>query len=102
MEKPKNYFDFVNLLKSSFFVISDSGGIQEESAILGKPLLIPRKFTERPEMLNIFNLLVQTNEQLLNESKKLLNGTSILEKIQNKELLYGESEVVNTISEKII
>ena len=45
---------------------------------------------------------MQTNEQLLNESKKLLNGTSILKKIQNKELLYGESEVVNTISEKII
>ncbi len=102
LEKPKNYFDFVNLLKSSFFVISDSGGIQEESSILGKPLLIPRKFTERPEMLNIFNLLVQTNEELLNESKKLLKGTSILEKGQNKELLYGKSEVINIISEKII
>tara|TARA_B100001996_G_scaffold215177_1_gene165372 strand:- start:676 stop:1707 length:1032 start_codon:yes stop_codon:yes gene_type:complete len=102
LEKPKNYFDFINLLKSSFFVISDSGGIQEESAILRKPLLIPRKFTERPEMLNIFNLLVETNEELLNESKKLLNGTSILEKIQNKDLLYGESEVLNTISKNII
>jgi len=102
LEKPKNYFDFINLIKSSLFVISDSGGVQEESAILRKPLLIPRKFTERPEMLNIFNILVKTNEELLNESKKLIKGTSFLKNIDNKKLLYGKAEVIDAIAKRII
>ena len=102
LENKKNYFDFINLIKSSLFVISDSGGVQEESAILRKPLLIPRKFTERPEMLNIFNILVKTNEELLNESKKLIKGTSFLKNIDNKKLLYGKAEVIDAIAKRII
>tara|TARA_B110000008_G_scaffold147293_1_gene148870 strand:+ start:62 stop:1090 length:1029 start_codon:yes stop_codon:yes gene_type:complete len=100
--KPKEYFSFIKLIKESLFVISDSGGIQEESAILGKPLLIPRNFTERPEMLSIFNLLVDKEKSLKEESRNLINGVSKIQKIDESKLLYGKSEVVDLILNNII
>ncbi|MDI6640868.1 MAG: UDP-N-acetylglucosamine 2-epimerase (non-hydrolyzing) [Elusimicrobiota bacterium] len=46
---PLNYLDFLNLMKLCYFIVTDSGGLQEESAALGKPVLVLRKVTERPE-----------------------------------------------------
>lgn len=100
--KPCEYFKFVELIKKSLFIISDSGGIQEESAILGKPLLIPRNFTERPEMLNIYNLLVNNINDLEKEAISLINGDSEIQEIDNNKLLYGRSEVVDLILNNII
>jgi len=72
--------------------------LQEEAAILRKPLLIPREFTERPEMLNKFNLLVPTPKELISESSKLINNKSeLLVSIENSNLLYGEDEVITKI-----
>ncbi len=51
MIEPLNYQDFIVLLSKSWLIISDSGGIQEEAPSLGKPLLILRKSTERPECI---------------------------------------------------
>ena len=47
--KPLNYIDLIHLQKSSFFIMTDSEGIQEESISIGKPVLILRENTERPE-----------------------------------------------------
>ena len=66
--EPRNYDDFVNLIRSSKFIISDSGGLQEEAMVLRKPLLIPRKYTERPEMLNVFNLLTYEVSEILHNA----------------------------------
>ncbi len=99
---PQDYEIFLNLINNSKFVISDSGGIQEESSILRKPLLIPRNYTERPEMLNKFNLLTPTPENLLHESMKLLkNESELIANIKNSDLLYGKEEVVPKIIKKI-
>lgn len=49
--EPLDYIDFVSLMKNSWLIVSDSGGIQEEAPSLGKPLLILRENTERPEAL---------------------------------------------------
>ena len=85
-------------MKNSKFIISDSGGVQEEAAILRKPLLIPREYTERPEMLEKFNLLVSSSEDLKIESNKILNNVSKLYKTVNKSrLLYGDEKAVNKI-----
>lgn len=46
---PVDYLDLVNLMKRSYLVVTDSGGIQEEAPALGKPVLVLRKVTERPE-----------------------------------------------------
>ena len=96
--EPQEYEVFLNMARNSKFIISDSGGLQEEAAILRKPLLIPRKFTERPEMLNKFNLLVPTPKELISESSKLINNRSeLLVSIENSNLLYGEDEVITKI-----
>ena len=95
---PQDYPDFIKLISNSKFLISDSGGVQEEAAILRKPLLIPRNYTERPEMLNIFNILTPTTETLKSEAVKLINGESPLaDTVQNSNLLYGEGEVIENI-----
>jgi len=49
--EPLDYFDFVKLLSQSTLLITDSGGVQEESSALGVPVLITRDFTERPEVM---------------------------------------------------
>ena len=67
--KPLDYQNFIKAMKESKFVISDSGGVQKY-AIMKKPLIIPRQFAERPEMLNKFNILVKNNTQLKREVKK--------------------------------
>jgi len=49
--KPLNYVDFITLMKSAWLIVSDSGGVQEEAPSLGKPLLVLRENTERPEAI---------------------------------------------------
>lgn len=96
--KPQNYFSFIHLMKNSKFIISDSGGVQEEAAILRKPLIIPREYTERPEMLGKFNLLANNTKALYLESEKLLNNSSILcTSVLESDLLYGEEQPINKI-----
>tara|TARA_Y100000768_G_scaffold112411_1_gene82822 strand:- start:23417 stop:24454 length:1038 start_codon:yes stop_codon:yes gene_type:complete len=96
--EPTDYLKFLNLIQNSSFIISDSGGVQEEAAILRKPLLIPRNHTERPEMLKIFNLLTPNIKILKQESQKLLHKESeISNSVLKSNLLYGENEVVENI-----
>lgn len=100
--EPQNYFSFINLMEKSIFIISDSGGVQEEAAILRKPLIIPREYTERPEMLGKFNLLVKNTKELIKESKKVLNNSSLLcSSVKNNQLLYGEDDPVDKIIDYI-
>jgi UDP-N-acetylglucosamine 2-epimerase (non-hydrolysing) len=76
--EPMEVIDFHNFLNNSYLVISDSGGIQEEAAALGKPLLVLRDTTERPEGLLAGTLkLVGTDENLVYKS--------ILELLQNQD-----------------
>lgn len=96
--EPQNYFSFIELMENSIFIISDSGGVQEEAAILRKPLIIPRDYTERPEMLGKFNLLAKNTKELFEESKKILDSSSLLcPSIKNSKLLYGEDDPINKI-----
>jgi len=74
--KPLGYMEFINVLKSSSFVMTDSGGIQEEATVLGVPCLTVRPTTERP--ITIWegtNKLVKVDE-LVNEATKILKGDS--------------------------
>ena len=94
--EPRNYDDFVNLIRSSKFIISDSGGLQEEAMVLRKPLLIPRKYTERPEMLNVFNLLTyEVSEILHNASEIILDNSPLQETVLTKNYMYGQGEVID-------
>jgi len=74
--QPLGYTDFITLMKDSLFVMTDSGGIQEETTVLKVPCLTLRKNTERPETVSIgSNTLVGTHpESMISESLHILDG----------------------------
>jgi len=100
LTKPLDYGEFVHLMNRSYLIISDSGGIQEESQTIGKPVLITRNKTERPEGLKSGNLkLVGANEKILiKEIKKLLDNKKAYTKMSKKSDIFGDG----TSSKKII
>jgi UDP-N-acetylglucosamine 2-epimerase (non-hydrolysing) len=73
---PVGYLDFIRLMQSATVIITDSGGIQEETTYLGIPCITMRKNTERPVTVELgTNILVGTdNERVIKETKKILNG----------------------------
>ncbi len=76
--EPLGYFDFLKLITESKFVLTDSGGIQEETTVLGVPCLTIRENTERPVTLTQgTNTLVGVNKRkMIEESLKILDGVS--------------------------
>ena len=71
--EPLEVLDFHNFLAKSYMILTDSGGIQEEAPSLGKPVLVMRDTTERPEGIKAGTLkLVGTDEQVIYENFKLL------------------------------
>ena len=90
--EPLNVLDFHNFLARSFLVLTDSGGIQEEAPSLGKPVLVMRDTTERPEGIAAGTLkLVGTNEDTIyNAFKLLLEDESEYEKMSRASNPYGD------------
>ena len=75
MTKPLGYVDFIKLIKKSSFVLTDSGGIQEEAAFMRTSCLTLRENTERPATLKGTNYLVGRNkDKILRHVKNILNG----------------------------
>ncbi len=99
LTEPQEYFPFVHLMKRSFFVLTDSGGAQEEAPGLGKPVLILRKTTERPEGVHSGNAkLVGTDENVVyNESARLLSDTGAWESMSKAASPYGDGDAAGKI-----
>ena len=97
--EPLGPFDFHNLMARAFFVLSDSGGVQEEAPALGKPVIVLRDTTERPEGLEAGTLrLVGTNEDAVyNGCRLLLENQEEYERMSRAHNPYGDG----TASEKI-
>ena len=83
---PLSYENFIYLMSKSYFIITDSGGVQEEAPSLGKPVLVLRNTTERPEAVDAGTVkLVGTNfEAIVNESQKFLDDRKEYKKISGK------------------
>ena len=88
---PLNYVDLVHLESASFFIMSDSGGIQEEAVSIGKPLLILRENTERPEAVKSgCAFLVGTSfDKIFHYSSLLLTNNYLYENISKTQNIYG-------------
>lgn len=89
---PLEYFPFLMLLRSCYFVLTDSGGIQEEAPSLGKPVLVMRDTTERPEAISAGTAkLVGTDfESIVASSTMLLNGDPLYAEMANSINPYGD------------
>ena len=89
---PLAYHDFIWLMNRSKIIITDSGGVQEEAPSLGKPVLVMRDTTERPEAVDAGTvLLVGTNEDLIvSNALDLLNNEDNFEKMSKLHNPYGD------------
>ena len=97
--EPLQYLEFVYLMEKSTVVLTDSGGIQEEAPGLGKPVLVMRDTTERPEALKSGTVhLVGTNHDLIfNEVSTLLDDKTAYEKMSKAMNPYGDGKACNRI-----
>ena len=90
--EPLEVFDFHNFQNKSYIILTDSGGIQEEAPSLGKPVLVLRDTTERPEGIKAGTLkLVGTNEETIyTETKKLLTDKKEYDNMSHASNPYGD------------
>lgn len=97
--EPLQYLEFVYLMEKSTVVLTDSGGIQEEAPGLGKPVLVMRDTTERPEALESGTVhLVGTNHDLIvSEVSTLLDNPAAYEKMSKAVNPYGDGKACNRI-----
>lgn len=102
--EPLEVFDFHNFQNKSYIIMTDSGGIQEEAPSLGKPVLVLRDTTERPEGIDAGTLkLVGTNEETIyEEAKKLLSDKKEYEKMSHASNPYGDGHASERIVDAII
>ena len=102
--EPLEVFDFHNFQNKSYIILTDSGGIQEEAPSLGKPVLVLRDTTERPEGIAAGTLkLVGTDEEVIyNETKKLLTDKVEYEKMSKASNPYGDGHASKYIVDAII
>ena len=101
--EPLQYLEFVYLMEKSCIVLTDSGGIQEEAPGLGKPVLVMRDTTERPEALESGTVhLVGTNHDLIvNEVSTLLDDPVAYERMSKAVNPYGDGQACRRIVEAL-
>ena len=105
--EPLEYLSFVYLMEKSSIVLTDSGGIQEEAPGLGKPVLVMRDTTERPEALNAGTVkLVGTDyNKIVNEVSSLIDDKAAYEKMSKAVNPYGDGlacgRIVNALPYRI-
>lgn len=105
--EPLDVLDFHNFLSKSYLILTDSGGIQEEAPSLGKPVLVMRDTTERPEGIKAgTSKLVGTNEEVIYENfKNLLDNKTEYEKMSQASNPYGDGyackRIVDILEEEL-
>jgi UDP-N-acetylglucosamine 2-epimerase (non-hydrolysing) len=99
--EPLEYLSFVYLMEQSTIVLTDSGGIQEEAPGLGKPVLVMRDTTERPEALESGTVhLVGTNyDKIVNEVSTLLDDEAAYQRMSQAVNPYGDGLACGRIAE---
>ena len=99
LTEPLNYPDFVYAMKQSWAILTDSGGIQEEAPGLGKPVLVMRDTTERPEAVEAGTVqLVGTDKNvIINSVSCLLKNGDLYEKMSKAHNPYGDGKAVERI-----
>jgi UDP-N-acetylglucosamine 2-epimerase (non-hydrolysing) len=106
--KPLDYLPFVYLMERAHIILTDSGGIQEEAPSLGKPVLVMRDTTERPEAVDEGTVrLVGTDAQkIVGEVQRLLNSDEDYQRMARAHNPYGDGKaagrIVDTIKQRFV
>ncbi|MBN1168801.1 UDP-N-acetylglucosamine 2-epimerase (non-hydrolyzing) [Candidatus Woesebacteria bacterium] len=101
---PLDYLSFVKLMEKSYLILTDSGGIQEETPSLDIPVLVLRETTERPEGIEAgCSMLVGTDTtNIVNKTTKLLNDQKKYNEMAKAKNPYGDGKAAKRIVDKII
>nr|WP_129127796.1 UDP-N-acetylglucosamine 2-epimerase (non-hydrolyzing) [Geomonas oryzae] len=99
--EPVDYLPFVYLMQRAFLILTDSGGIQEEAPSLGKPVLVMRDTTERPEALQAGTVkLVGTDEdRIFAETQRLLCDPAVYQAMSRAHTPYGDGHAAERIAD---
>ncbi len=102
--EPLDYFSFVYLMKESFLILTDSGGVQEEAPSLGKPVLVMREKTERPEGVaaGTAQLVGTSTERIVEQVALLLDAEDEYEKMARAHNPYGDGHAARRIVKRIL
>lgn len=97
--EPLEYLDFVHLMNKSYLILTDSGGIQEEAPALGKPVLVMREKTERPEAVKAgtVKLVGTDSKKIVRETERLLKNKDLYEKMSEAHNPYGDGKAAGRI-----
>jgi UDP-N-acetylglucosamine 2-epimerase (non-hydrolysing) len=105
LSEPLDYLPFVKAMKKSYFVLTDSGGVQEEAPALGKPVLVLREETERPEAIDagVVKLIGTQCDDIVREAQLLLDDHVLYQTMAKHISPYGDGHaserIVGTLKE---
>ncbi len=99
--KPLDYLPFINAMRKAYLILSDSGGVQEEAPALGKPVLVLRDTTERPEAVNmgVVKLIGVQHGAIVREVQKLLDDKNAYQSMLNGGSPYGDGHAAGRIAD---
>jgi UDP-N-acetylglucosamine 2-epimerase (hydrolysing) len=102
--EPVDYLSCVQLMMRAFMIITDSGGIQEEAPTLGKPVLVTRETTERPEGVasNNARLVGTSRDNILREASWLLEDPEHYSHMAHNQNPYGDGQAARRIAEILL
>lgn len=105
--EPLEYVEFANLMDKVYLIMTDSGGIQEEAPALGKPVVVLRTETERPEAVEAGTVIIAgiDKDNIYNQTNKIINNVEVYNKMSKATNPYGDGEtserIINTIYKKL-
>jgi UDP-N-acetylglucosamine 2-epimerase (non-hydrolysing) len=101
--EPMEYLPFVFLMSKAYLVITDSGGVQEEAPSLGKPVLVTRDVTERPEAVaaGTVRMVGADASRIFNEAKRLLSDSELYGQMSTAHNPYGDGHASDRIAKVI-
>src|SRR6185437_2000599 len=100
---PVDYFGFLSLLRRSYLVLTDSAGVQEEAPTFGKPVLVLRKVTERPEasMMGLARIVGTARDAIVREATDILSSTVVYRTMSEGANPYGDGRASQRIVESL-
>jgi UDP-N-acetylglucosamine 2-epimerase (non-hydrolysing) len=101
--EPPEYEEFANLMNQAYFILTDSGGIQEEAPALGKPVLVLRETTERPEGISAGTLwrVGTAEEEIVAASDALLSDPDVYQRMAEAPNPYGDGKAAQRIIDQL-
>jgi UDP-N-acetylglucosamine 2-epimerase (non-hydrolysing) len=99
LTEPLDYFTFINLMRRCHLILTDSGGVQEEAPTLGKPLLVLRKLTERPEAFHagLSKVVGNSRETIVAEASRLLQDDAAYRRMVSADNPFGDGRAAERI-----